>query len=299
MSFRIHLGISKKILNQVQDDEKHDIMKNEITKIVLAGEGGQGIQTIAKVLSTALVSAGYFVSYIPQFGPEQRGTPSVSFIQFSKSEITYPKFDTADIVMVLRRRAIKTIESYVGPKTQLLFDSSTISRQKFSLNNSRVFAIPATKLAEEQFGNKNQNILALGVLAKNFLDYPKNAMWEIISTQLGKKFAKNKDLADKSKLAFDFAYDFQLETKKFTKPEYDTCEEIVIRKNSERTAVIVPKYCKGCGICVLKCPVKALSFSKTLGVYGTPIPDIDIEKCIACGNCFRFCPDSAIRVIKK
>lgn len=274
-------------------------MKNNITKIVLAGEGGQGIQTIAKILSAALVKAGYFVSYIPQFGPEQRGTPSVSFIQFSESEIDYPKFDTANIILVLRRRAIKTIESYIGPKTQILFDSSTISRQKFSANNSRVSAIPATKLAEEEFGVKNQNILALAALAKNYLEYPKNALWEIISDQLAKKFTKNKDLAEKAKNAFDFAYEFTLENKKFTKPDYDTSEQIIIKKNSERVAVIIPKYCKGCGICILKCPVKALSFGKTLGVYGTPVPDIDIETCITCGNCFKFCPDSAIKVEKK
>lgn len=271
-------------------------MKNDVTKIVLAGEGGQGIQTIAKILSSALVYAGYSVSYIPQFGPEQRGTPSVSFIQFSKSEITYPKFDTADIVMVLRHRAIKTIEYYIGSKTFVLFDSSTIARNKFSINNSRIFAIPATKLAEEEFGAKNQNILALGVLAKNFLDYPKNALWQEIAKILVKKFAKNKELAEKAKAAFDFAYDFQLENKKFTKPEYGTSESLIIKKNTERVAVIVPKYCKGCGICILKCPVKALSFGKTLGVYGTPTPDIDIDKCIACCNCFRFCPDSAIKV---
>jgi len=274
-------------------------MKNDITKIVLAGEGGQGIQTIAKILSSALLYAGYNVSYIPQFGPEQRGTPSVSFIQFSKSNIPYPKFDTADIVMILRRRAIKTVETYIGTRTSVLFDSSTIARSKFSVNNSRIFAIPATKLAEEEFGSKNQNILALGALAKNFLDYPKNALWQEIAINLAKKFDGNKELAEKSKAAFDFAYEFQLENRKFTKPEYDTSENLILKRNAERIAVIVPKYCKGCGICILKCPVKALSFGKTLGVYGTPTPDIDIDKCIACGNCFRFCPDCAIKVEKK
>lgn len=271
-------------------------MNKEITKIVIAGEGGQGIQTIAKILSAALISADYFVSYIPQFGPEQRGTPSVSFIQFSKSEITCPRFDTADAIMILRRRAIKTIVSFIGPKTQVFFDSSTIGRKNFSVKNSRIFAVPATKLAEEKFGSKNQNILALGVFAKNFLDYPKNALWELIANQLEKKFSKNKELAEKAKKAFDFAYDFSLENKKFSKPLYDTSDSLIIKKNSKRLAIIVPKYCKGCGICILKCPVKALSFGETLGVYGTPTPEIDIEKCIACGNCFKFCPDSAIKV---
>lgn len=274
-------------------------MKKEITKIVVAGEGGQGIQTIAKILSTALVLADFYVSYIPQFGPEQRGTPSVSFIQFSKSEINYPKFDTADVILILRKRAIKTVLSYIGPKTLVIFDSSTISRQVFPQNNSHIFAIPATQLAEEKYGAKNENILALAALAKNFLDYPKNALWEIVQNQLAKKFIKNNDLPLKAKEAFDFAYDFPLENKKFSKAEYDTSDTLIVKKNSERIAVIVPKYCKGCGICILKCPVKCLKFGKTLGVYGTPTPDINIETCITCGNCFRFCPDSAIRVEKK
>jgi formate hydrogenlyase subunit 6/NADH:ubiquinone oxidoreductase subunit I len=35
-----------------------------------------------------------------------------------------------------------------------------------------------------------------------------------------------------------------------------------------------------------------------LGVFATPIPKVDLEKCIACGNCRNFCPDGAISVIK-
>ena len=56
-------------------------MKNDLTKIVISGEGGQGIQTIAKVLAESFKDSGFYVSYIPQFGPEQRGAPSISFIQ--------------------------------------------------------------------------------------------------------------------------------------------------------------------------------------------------------------------------
>ena len=91
----------------------------------------------------------------------------------------------------------------------------------------------------------------------------------------------------------------KLENKRFSKAEFDVANEIVVKRNSERTAVIIPKLCKGCGICIEKCPVGALSFGENLGVYGTPTPDIEIDKCIACGNCQRFCPDSAIKVEKK
>lgn len=274
-------------------------MKKDLSKILIAGEGGQGIQTIAKILSQALVDAGYFVSYIPQFGPEQRGAPSVAFIQFSSKPINYPRFDIADLAIILRRRAIKPIISYIGRETEILFDSSTIARKLFSQNNSHIFAIPATKLAGEKYETKSQNIIVLATIAKTFFDYPKNALWQLVEKQLAKKFAKSAQLKSSTKAAFDFAYDYQLENKRFSKPEYDTSSEIIVRSNAERTAVIVPKYCKGCGICIIKCPPKCLKFGKTLGVYGTPTPDIDIEACITCGNCFTFCPDSAIRVEKK
>ena len=56
--------------------------------------------------------------------------------------------------------------------------------------------------------------------------------------------------------------------------------------------------CTGCGTCIEKCPVKALSFGEDLGVFAFPVTKIDLEKCIVCGNCRRFCPDGAIGVDK-
>ncbi len=53
--------------------------------------------------------------------------------------------------------------------------------------------------------------------------------------------------------------------------------------------------CKGCGLCLVKCPKKALCFGKKQGVYSTPAPAVDPEKCELCGICEMLCPDSAIR----
>lgn len=63
-------------------------------------------------------------------------------------------------------------------------------------------------------------------------------------------------------------------------------------------------YCKGCGLCIAKCPVnaqgkKCLQWSKEVGVYATPAVQPDPELCIACGTCALICPDSAIRVERK
>lgn len=62
---------------------------------------------------------------------------------------------------------------------------------------------------------------------------------------------------------------------------------------------VFPGLCKGCGLCPEKCPKDCITWSKTLGVYGTPSVIADPEKCITCGICQTVCPDCAILVEKK
>ncbi|MFI3300721.1 MAG: ferredoxin family protein [Candidatus Gastranaerophilales bacterium] len=57
--------------------------------------------------------------------------------------------------------------------------------------------------------------------------------------------------------------------------------------------------CKGCGLCIVKCPKKCLSWSKETGLFQTPAVKPNAEECIACGMCALVCPDSAIRIEKK
>jgi len=270
----------------------------EINKIVSAGEGGQGIQVLAKILSAALASAGYEVSYIPEFGPEQRGTPSVAYIQFSRKKIAFPKFRDADLLVILRKRALKLVLGFIRPSTQIVFDSSTIPRRLIAQKNVKVFGIPATKIAKDKFKPFVLNIIVLGALANSIFGLDKAFIWSLVRKQLETKFAKKPELEEINKKALEYGYELSMEITKYSRAEYDTTDKIIVKKGAGKSAVLIPKFCKGCGICIEKCPVKALRFGDTLGVYGTPSPEIDLEKCIACGNCFRFCPDSAIKVEK-
>lgn len=55
--------------------------------------------------------------------------------------------------------------------------------------------------------------------------------------------------------------------------------------------------CKGCALCAEKCPFKALAFSqKDLGVYATPVVEVDAQKCTLCQICEQVCPDCALKV---
>lgn len=70
-----------------------------------------------------------------------------------------------------------------------------------------------------------------------------------------------------------------------------------IFKDNQKTVVVFHGLCKGCGLCIEKCPQQAISFSKTeLGIYSTPTVEIDLKKCNMCGICEIICPDCALKV---
>lgn len=271
------------------------ISKKKIN-ITLAGEGGQGIQTIAKILSEAVVDAGYYAISMPVFGVEQRGTPSVAHITISDKVLRYPKFDVADFTVILQARAVSAVEKYVSPNTKVMFDSSTISTSDLPKTSVHLLGIPATKIANEQKNPKSFNIIILGALTK-LLEIPEDNIWPIVIKLLGKKF-KTKEIEKANYEAYILGREIVFETKNFTKATYKTKHRSIIYKGHGKTGEIIPGRCKGCGICIVKCPVAALSSGNELGVYATPMPVLDLEKCIACGNCRNFCPDSAISVIK-
>ncbi len=66
------------------------------------------------------------------------------------------------------------------------------------------------------------------------------------------------------------------------------------------TFIICPGLCKGCGLCLERCPHDVIDWSEELGIYGTPRAEpARMDDCIACGICQLVCPDSAILIQKK
>lgn len=56
------------------------------------------------------------------------------------------------------------------------------------------------------------------------------------------------------------------------------------------TAEVDENNCLGCGACVEKCPVGAITMNdKEIAV-------VDKEKCTGCGKCLKACPNEALSV---
>lgn len=73
----------------------------------------------------------------------------------------------------------------------------------------------------------------------------------------------------------------------------------VTKENDKGLWNIYPAMCKGCGLCIEKCPVHVLEWSNSLGFLGTPMVECRVEGCIVCGMCQTVCPEPAIHVERK
>ena len=168
-----------------------------VIKIALAGEGGQGGQSVAQIMTNAANDAGKEALYIPNFGVEQRGGVSIAFCQISDEKIGAPKFETGDIVIALSDRAVVRCQQYVGPGTIFVYEASIEGVDEFLPKNAKkVLAIPALKIAKEELHPRVFNVIILGATLKATnimsLDDAKSAL----EKKLGYKFEQNPKLRE-------------------------------------------------------------------------------------------------------
>jgi len=124
-------------------------------KILFAGEGGQGIQTAAQVLAKAAFKEGKNVLYIPNFGVEQRGGASIAFLVIDERPVVYPKFEKADILVILSERIKARVERYQGSETILISEKDNLSALKKILGTTKIVKKENVKKAlKEKLGVK-------------------------------------------------------------------------------------------------------------------------------------------------
>lgn len=268
-------------------------------KILISGEGGLGVQIIAEVLAKVSHNMGKFTSYIPNFGVEQRGGASVAFLQISDKKVIYPKFSKADIIIVMSNRSVPATKKYIGPESLFIFDSSNIDNEHLNLIRNEVkktLNIKAREWALKNLSTKVTNMIFLGALLK----YLPEIKLDDVKKALSEKLADSKNA---SLLESDFkAIEYGIKASEEDNTSLNGLEKQEVKnvwEDEKKTWQRHPELCKGCGLCVVRCPVNALKFSNDLNYLGSPIPEVDINKCISCELCQKTCPEGALKISKK
>ncbi len=169
----------------------------ETIRILLAGEGGQGIQSVAEIIAEAAYGEGRQALYIPSFGVEQRGGVSVAFVQISDEPVGAPKFQIADIIVALSERAVQPAGSYAGPATIFIYDSAIATAEgNLPENVGKILAIPAVETAKNELNPRVFNIIIMGAVIGATGVISIAGAKAAIESKLGYKFEKNPHLRD-------------------------------------------------------------------------------------------------------
>ena len=141
-------------------------------KILIAGEGGQGIQVIAEILARAAFLEGKKALYIPNFGVEQRGGVSLAFVTIDDQPVVYPKFAKADILALFSERSTGRVQDYLNEKTKIIKGPAITKQDK---------GLPA----------KTWNILVLGQINQAGQIVSQKNLIQALEERLADQFKKN------------------------------------------------------------------------------------------------------------
>src|SRR5665647_2691852 len=168
-----------------------------LIKIALAGEGGEGVQSVAEILAEAAYNNNQQALYIPNFGLEQRGGVSIAFIQFSDLRIGAPKFHKADVVVALSERAVSRTSMYSGPETLFVYDSGfKVSPDELPREAKKIIGIPAIETANKELHPRVFNIIIMGAVIGLTQVVSFEAAKDALESKLAYKFEKNPELRE-------------------------------------------------------------------------------------------------------
>ncbi len=139
------------------------------TEIIAAGFGGQGVLSMGKILAYSGLMDDKEVTWMPSYGPEQRGGTANVTVILSDDRISSPVLDTYDIVVALNQQSLDKFGPKVKPGGILIYDTNGIHKHP-DRSDIKVLPIGAMDAALDLGNTKAYNMIVLGALLEA-MDY--------------------------------------------------------------------------------------------------------------------------------
>ncbi len=261
-------------------------------EIRIHGRGGQGAVLAAELLVVAAFEDGRYGQAFPAFGGERRGAPVQAFVRLDERPVRVRyRVNQPDYVIVLDRTlpAMVDVLSGLKPGGLVFVDTEKSPASMAWSAEAPVYAVPATHIALEVFGQPFVNPAMLGAWA--------GATGEVSLGAIQRAYQHRfpGPLGEKNSRAAQMGYDF---IKAGASPAQ-------VQKSAETVGRPIPWEREE----VAGVPGQPLHFASVVaartslayptGGWRYSQPQVDPNKCNGCGVCEMFCPDTSIRVINK
>ena len=135
------------------------------TEIIIAGFGGQGVLSMGKILAYSGLMEDKEVTWMPAYGPEQRGGTANVTVIVSDERISSPILSKFDVAIVLNQPSLEKFEPRLKVGGVLIYDGYGIINPPVREDIS-VYRIDAMDKAAEMKNPKVFNMIVLGGLLK-------------------------------------------------------------------------------------------------------------------------------------
>lgn len=137
-------------------------MKEEI---IISGFGGQGVLSMGKILAYAGLMEGKEVTWMPAYGPEQRGGTANVTVIVSDEKISSPILSQYDTAILLNQPSLDKFQPKVKAGGTIIYDSFGILERP-TRSDLHIFEIDAMNTAAEMKMMKTFNMMILGGFLK-------------------------------------------------------------------------------------------------------------------------------------
>lgn len=134
-------------------------------EIIIAGFGGQGVLSMGKILAYSGLMEGKEVSWMPSYGPEQRGGTANVTVIISDERVSSPVLNEFDVAVILNQPSMDKFESKVKKGGYLIYDGYGIHKAP-TRKDIHVYRIDAMDAATELNMEKTFNMIVLGGVLK-------------------------------------------------------------------------------------------------------------------------------------
>ena len=184
---------------------------NDERRIRVSGFGGQGILSLGHTLADMARLRHFNVSWMPSYGPEQRGGSASCAVILSRKAIPSPLVDSCDLLIAMTRAALDKFGHQLKDDGILIYDTSAMEKPAVK-PGQKVFGLDALAIANRIGNAKCANSAVLGALAAilgKFALTPEDAAdyQKVFTEAITESFRKKPQVVEQNIAAFNAGRD--------------------------------------------------------------------------------------------